>query len=399
MGFMRKSLVVALAAVAFGVTAGGSAANASGVGNAWAAGAVHAWGVQHMGGSTKLTQAEAVADAQHFDVISAHEGTYRPYVAAMKAVNPALQLYVYVNGTATYEGNQPESVYAHNAAGARIKISGWSQTYLLNPASPLAIKYQIARATKLITYSGYDGLYLDVLGTAPLDSNYVTSLPVNPATGKVWTKPDWLAATTELARQVTAGLGGRPVIGNGLGSGTRYYDAAAPTSTILTSGIYGGVPEAWLRGAMQPASFHPGEAAWKQSVDMLVDAGARGDSVMTITKVWSTATDAEKTAWYQFALASFLLGNDGHSYFMFSYKQGDSTVDRPWSHLNLGAALTSYAKVDGAYQRDFAAGKVLVNPTKLPVTVPLAGTYTSLDGVTVSGSITLPAYGSAILIV
>jgi hypothetical protein len=398
---MRKLLVVAVALLAVG--AGVYVGPATGSGNTGvatgplAAGTVRPWAVQHMGGSTSLTLSQAVADAQHFDVITAHEGTYRPYVAAMKLTNPSVRLFVYMNGTATYVGSLSESAYAHDAAGNRIRINGWSQTYLLDPSSPAAIAYQVDRASRLVAYSGYDGLYLDVLGTAPLDASYVTSLPVNPATGQVWTRSAWLDATTALATKVTGGLGGKPVIGNGLTSGSRYYDPSAPTSTILSSGINGAVPEAWLRGAWTSAAFYPSEAAWKQGVDMLTDAGARGDSVMTITKVWSNGTDAQKAAWYHFALASFLLGNDGKSFFFFSSKPGDSTVDRPESHINLGPALAAYAKIGGVYQRDFAGGKVLVNPTKSAVTVQVAGVYFDTDGSLITGSVTLPAFGAKIL--
>jgi hypothetical protein len=78
---------------------------------------------------------------------------------------------------------------------------------------------------------------------------------------------------------------------------------------------------------------YPSETVWKQNVDLLVDAGARGYGVLQSTKVWTTATTAEKDAWYEYTLASFLLGNDGRSRFFFSYAPGDSTVDRRWNDL------------------------------------------------------------------
>jgi hypothetical protein len=142
--------------------------------------------------------------------------------------------------------------------------------------------------------------------------------------------------------------------------------------------------EGWLRGATDPITAYPSEAHWKQDVDALPDAGAQGKSFLGVTKVWTTGTQAQKRAWFVFALASFLLGNDGSSYMTFSYTPGDLTVDRAWYHLVLGNPVGSYAKVNGVYQRDFAAGRVLVNPTPSTFTIALGGTYYTLSGVAVT---------------
>jgi hypothetical protein len=119
--------------------------------------------------------------------------------------------------------------------------------------------------------------------------------------------------------------------------------------------------------------------------------------VLQSTKVWTTATRAEKDAWYEYTLASFLLGNDGRSRFFFSYTPGDSTVDRPWNDLALGGASGPYAKTSGVYQRSFSAGRVLVNPTTASVTVALGGTFRTLEGEIVT-SVTLPPNSGKILL-
>jgi putative glycosyl hydrolase-like family 15 (GHL15) protein len=186
------------------------------------------------------------------------------------------------------------------------------------------------------------------------------------------------------------------VIGNGLRDGPHYFAATAPTKELLGSGIEAGLPEAWLRGATASIGAYPSEAAWKQNVDLLVDCQRLGVSVMTSTKTWTTATQAQKDAWFKFALASYLLGNDGTSYFFFSYSGGDSVADYPLYHLDLGAASAPYAKVSGVYQRNFAKGKVLVNPTTSTFTVPLGGTYETVGGSTVT-SVTLPPHTAEIV--
>jgi hypothetical protein len=70
----------------------------------------------------------------------------------------------------------------------------------------------------------------------------------------------------------------------------------------------------------------------------------------------------QKDKWHRFALAaSFLLGNDGHSDFASHTQQdSDAAADNAMWHIALGRPLGTYAKVGGAYLRDFVSGKVVV---------------------------------------
>ena len=393
---MKKWIAAAFAVAVVCVTAGSAGAANSGVGTTASAGNVRGWATQYMDGGAQVSEATALSDASRFDAISAHEKAFRPWVAEMRAANPNLQLFVYMNGTFTYRRDLPESLYAHDASGNRIRAKGWSWTYLLNPASPAAVSYDVQRAKDLIAYSGYDGLFLDVLGPAPVDPNYVTSLPIDAVTGQVWTKSDWLAATTALATQVRSSIG-VPVVGNGLVMGSSYFNTDTPTSQLLSSGMEGGMPESWMRSAYQGADTWRSEAGWKSDVDMLADAGKRGESVLTITKVWASATQAQKDQWYTFSLASFLLGNDGHSYFGFSSAApGGTTADHAQLGVSLGEPLADYSKTGGVYQRDFSAGKVLVNPGKLAVTVSLGGVYFVDSGLPIT-SVTMAPHTGRIL--
>jgi hypothetical protein len=66
-------------------------------------------------------------------------------------------------------------------------------------------------------------------GTAPLWPGYTTGLPINPATGQVWTRLDWLNATSALAANV-ASFTGKAVLGNGIGNGPGTSHQARPAS-------------------------------------------------------------------------------------------------------------------------------------------------------------------------
>src|SRR5207248_4587615 len=107
--------------------------------------------------------------------------------------------------------------------------------------------------------------------------------------------------------------------------GSKYFDPTTPTSVLVNAGMYGCIPEAWIRGAMQSLTSYRATSQWQQDVDMLADAGSKGTGIFTITKTWgpgtgNASTDQQlKDAAYKFALASYLLGNDGTAWFFFSY--------------------------------------------------------------------------------
>jgi hypothetical protein len=367
----------------------------AGIGKVASAGKVRAWAPQFMEEGSK-TRTEALSDARHFAVIAAHGNTYRGHIGAMKAANPNLRLFVYMNATATWEADRAESVYAHDLAGRRIRITGWSNTFLLDPSSPAAAKYQETRALDLLASSHYDGLFLDVLGVMPLNPTYVSALPVNPASGQVWTRSDWLRATTDLASHIRAAVAPRRIVGNGLAGGTEYFRAEAPTRVFLQSGIHGGMAESWLRSATQPLSHHAPVTVWKRDVDMLGHAGAGGVSLMTTTKLWSSGTDSQRRKWHRFALATYLLGNSGRAYFGFSFHKSDASPLSRLNRLRLGEARAPYRAVRGFYVRSFVRGRVFVNPTSGTYRVALARRYQTLGGRWVR-AVTLRPYSGVIL--
>jgi hypothetical protein len=357
------------------------------------AGATRPWSAEYMNGPAPVGLAQALADARDFNVAAAHSTAYAPYVKAMKLANPNLKLFVYMKGVLTTDTSFEEDMYAHDANGKRIQGVQYPGTWLLDPTSPRTLKRQLKRAQRLLDESGYDGVFLDTMGTAPLGSDYVTSPPVNPVTGKLWTQTDWIAATSALAGKLAAAIG-EPVIGNGLRDGQAYFSPG--TEQLLRTGLTGAMAEGWLRGADSPITTYPDEATWKLNVDAVVDAGAHGGSFLAVTKLWEPGTQAQKDAWYTFAVASFLLANDGQSFQSVTYLPGDASVKRPLDGLDLGTPTGAYAKVDNVYQRGFSGGRVLVNPGTTTTTVQLDHTYHALDGSAVT-SVTLAPHSAAIL--
>jgi hypothetical protein len=78
-----------------------------------------------------MTLERAVRTARAFDVVAGTRQTFSPYVAEMKAANPNLQLFVYLNGVYAQfsEGSRyPESWYAHDANGNRVQSRSFGTT-------------------------------------------------------------------------------------------------------------------------------------------------------------------------------------------------------------------------------------------------------------------------------
>jgi hypothetical protein len=335
---------------------------------------------------------QALADASNFDVIIAHPIAYEASVPAMKAVNPDLTLLSYQNAVFAQpdQGSAfPANWYEYDSSGqpVRNKVSG---NYLMNTSVSGWVSYEVSECQQNLVASGYDGCYLDLLGMVPLSTGFVTGSPINPATGKSWSKASWLAATTSLAQQVRQAISPTPLYGNGLSGGPTYY--GVPPTAQLMQGLSGGVAEAWLRGATVPDTLYPTDPEWVQDVNMMTDIQNQGKPMMGLVKVWgSGGTQQVITAWQQFALGTFLMAANGTSSFTFSGAPGTPrTTAFPVYQTQLGEPLDPYTKVDGIYQRSFVNGLVLLNTSSPATTVNLPGQYYEGSGTPVTSVVVNP---------
>jgi hypothetical protein len=122
---------------------------------------------------------------------------------------------------------------------------------------------------------------------------------------------------------------------------------------------------------------------------MLADVGSKGDFAAATTKVWITATAAQITSWHRYALASFLLGTTGSSYFSFTQSQSSTEFQTDATsaldHTPTGAAVGPMQPASGGvFTRQFVKAEVIVNPSKNSATVSLPEACTTLDGVVVT---------------
>lgn len=336
--------------------------------------------------------------ARRFDLIVALRTTFKGMVQDMKAANPRLRLIAYSNGAFALdtEGTKfPDAWYLRSKSGAKVRSVQWGN-YLMDPANTGWRREGVTECKAFLAQSGFDGCYLDDLGSGNFDSGNLTALPINPRTHATYTSLQWIADTSALARYVDSSTG-RPTIANGLNNGDKYFDPAVRSARLL-DGADGANAEGFLRNQSDaPDTFAP-EADWTKDVDMLVDAGSRGRSVVAMTKVWVRADADQVTRLRRYAYASFLLGTNGQQYLYFNpVGPGKPPAANPWDGIAIGTPTEHYAKRSGAYQRAFSHGLVVVNPTSSSVTFPLAGTYVDLSGAERRGSMTLGPHGADIL--
>lgn len=154
----------------------------------------------------------------------------------------------------------------------------------------------------------------------------------------------------------------------------------------------------FLRAATAPMNSFPDEFAWKNQIDTLARYSARPAFVVLAAPGFpasireAQASDADQ--WGSFAFASFLLGvnNTNTFYGVAPY----SYLQTPTLPKSLGLALGGYTKLNGIYQRRFANGLVLVNPTDEIRAFFLPRAYVDSNGAPVP-QIELPPHTGQIL--
>ena len=346
------------------------------------------WSYQSPAGGERYTRVQAVRQARNVDLIVANKNVYGDSVPAMKAANPDLDLIAYVNGAYAQktEGTAyPDAWYLRDRSGRKIRSHGYGN-FLMDVSNPGWVR-SVADRCRAIMSQRYDGCFLDMMGGASVMPGYGTGLPVDPRTGELFTKKRWLSLTSALSRTVGRAIGtSTPIYVNGIGSGPAYFNEDAPTRQLL-DGIDGSLAEYWLRGAHQPLRAYPSEAQWRQNVDMVTDATARGKTTLITVKTWGPGTRKQKRAWHVYSLASYLMTADGTGQYQFMRTEADADMtarDGLLDRLRIGVPRAAYKKVDaGFYQRRYTNGRVVVNPTKVAVTVRMRKAHRTTSGTVV----------------
>ncbi|MEO3936447.1 putative glycoside hydrolase [Dermatophilaceae bacterium Soc4.6] len=365
------------------------------------------WAPQYMTRESSVTAEQALADARGFDLLVAKPAIYTPYLARMRQANPALTILTYLNATEAnhaFGSVYPASWFVYGPDGVKVRSSYGA--WMMDPRKPGWVRTVTHQCEDQNASSGYDGCLFDIMGPGPVLGPFGPGQasdrqPIDARTGLAWTPTDWLAATTALGAAVRSAVAPLPVWGNSVGGGPRYFgtDGAGGTAQLL-DGTDGMIAETFLRSGRAPLDPPPTLTDWQANLDMVLDAEARGRTLLLTTKAWTTADQAAKDQWHEFSMGTYLLGAGGLTRWVFLYDIAlrSTSVQPQWAAAaELGAARGSYVvNRKGLYQRSFVGGRVLVNPGTTTVVQELGRPFVTLDGATVT-TVTLPPSSAKVL--
>ena len=361
------------------------------------------WAPTYMSDNHYYTQAEAEAVARRFDLVAAMPIAFQKYVGRMRTVNPDVVLMSYANATLAQPrdvASLPESAFAHDQYGRRITANGFG-TNLMESSSAAWRRTALQQCDARVAQSGFDGCLLDMLTLGIFAKGFVTGLPVKPGTSTPYTQAEYRDQMASLARAYRVDSPGLIHVGNAVENSYRYWRASVQSRPLARS-MPATQMEDFLRGAKSGVNAYPSAADWLHNVDVVRDLESAGVTGLFTTKLWVGATAAEAAAWDSYAMASFLMGANGRSYFAFTRsrdKAGASGTNLPYQMprqigLPTGAM---YQTGSGAYLRRFAHGVSVVNPGSTWVSVDLGGTYRTLDGRTLSKLSLAPHSGDVLV--
>ncbi len=362
------------------------------------------WAPLYMSDHHEYTRAEALRLADRFDLVSAMPYGLKDHSSAMRRANPDLDLLAYSNATLALPkdaGSLPENAFAHDTRGRRIKAVGWN-TFLMEADNKRWQAVADRQCADRVALGGFDGCLVDMLTLGIFAKNNVTSQPVNPDTGRLYTEAEYRADMIELSADLRRLSPNLVQVGNIVENGYRYWDAKV-TSRPLALSTPGAQMEDFLRGAHDPSDRWPTVAQWKKSVDVVTDFERNDVTGLFTTKIWSGANKSLAARWQAYSMASFLMGANGDSFFAFTQsrdKAGASQTNVRYTMPDtLGLPQGAMHQVSGgAWVREFAGGQALVNPGNSSVRVSVSGVATKLDGSFVNDEVLLPPHSGEVLV-
>ncbi len=248
----------------------------------------------------------------------------------------------------------------------------------------------------------YDGCFMDSMGLGVFaSSQQFTGVPVDPDTDAAYRQADYRTDLGALADALRAASPRLVHVFNVVENDWRYWRDPVP-SRPLALGRPAVQMEDFLRGSGTSAGGFPDREKWLRNIEVIRDLEAHNVTGLYSTKLWAAHTDAQAARWQAFAMASFLLGANGNSYFAFSQSRdraGATGRNAPYSMPNrLGPAEGAMVRADtGLYERVFSNGMAVVNLGTTSIRVRLASAMRRLDGSTVT-SFRLPPSSGEVLV-
>jgi hypothetical protein len=344
--------------------------------------------------STTIDSETATFIASYFDLVDFSFGSTLGF-EKIKALNPNVILIGYRNIMAMYtyyedwaEVNLHEDWFLHDLNGNRLVHTeyGW---YAMDVGNMGWQKhYANFVKAKLDAYPMVDGIFADDAW-----EEFRTDVWLNNAVPDPSIAPRWYNDMVGFLRYVKNAIGDKLLI---------------PNTRDLTQNFVnetdGMMWEGFAHAPWHAEYFYDKDFVLQQ-INLLSNISRRGKFFLacsgTIIPDNPTQEDLQTAHDIMlYCLACFLLGVNGpNASFGWNsiHSKDGSRGYYPEFDVSLGSPVNEYYSVGSVYARDFAGGKVLVNPTTSIYTVKLDGEYKTLDGQRVS-NVTLDAHSGIILL-
>ncbi len=358
---------------------------------------------------SEFTDKRLAVLAVNYPVLGDHFATLSlEQIKTLRKINPNIIILRYMSAAAGYQVIDNKFKLAHPEIFLK-NPDGSLHRGLLSPDDELVIdpangfwRETLANAAReAVATEGYDGVMIDQL--VMVNRLYNGFNGVNLATGNAYTTEEWRDAMYDLLAEVKQAMGPDALlVGNSIRDGPGYYAEGAGRFLAVLDGV---VAEGYKGPLSRDTLFYPKESEWIKNVDVLVDVQSQGKYFLAIAKYDKNRVTSQEdlSQHVMFTLATFMLGrgegdSSAFSYVYFDPEDTDASENPylPYFHTELGRPLAAYYKKNGAYQRDFAKGKIIVNPTTQSANVPLEKEYVTLEGEKVS-SVNMPAHTGLIL--
>ena len=320
-----------------------------------------------------------------------------PDVARIKALNPSIIVIAYKDVMAMHkvdddwgEVDAHEDWFLHDINGNRFQRPPWNW-YAMDVGNPgWRMHYANYVKRMLDNYPALDGIFAD--DTWKIFWYDGWNVPKEQIPADIG--PRWYSDMLGMISFVKSTIGNKLLIVN-TQDNDNYVDAC---DGKMNEGF--AHPSWWSLD-----EFHDEWYDWKGKVESLKDISQRGKYYLahsgTIIPENPTEADLDKVHNMMiYCFASYLLGVNGEKatfgFNTISSKDGSRGYYSEFD-VSLGSPVNEYYLIGSVYARDFAYGKVLVNPTTSLYTVYLDSEYKTLDGQIVS-SITLAAHTAIILL-
>ena len=326
--------------------------------------------------ATRTTAAWQEAAVTHEVLVGSPGKVYGNMIAQLHAWNPELKVLVYDLGPYTQSGaseyatlmTEHPDYFARNAAGnlITVKAAGGSPAFakntLMNEGNPGWQAWEAQRVASNIAKWGFDGAYIDSMGAGPF-SGTTTGVPINPSTGQAYTEAQWMEASGQTLDVIKAAIGSKYLFSTGLVNGIAYQK---DTHYLADSTVNGVQTNSWMRVSDTSLTQWPSPSLLASDLAMVQSLQAQGKAFFAWTNVWTTATPAQVSAWNTYALAAYLLVDNGvNDYYTFDspFDSDRTTIFNPSELAALGAPTGSFTLTGGVYSRNFRNGSVTLNTT------------------------------------